>query len=165
MSETLVSQEEVRNLFEYVDGALYWKTPTGPRVKKGAIAGGMKNDGYRYITLRNKAYPAHRLIYLYWNGHMPFFVDHINGIKEDNKIDNLRAATRNQNGQNIPLKKNNSSGVKNVSWEKQSERWQVQLTINGKPRHFGCYKDLELASLIAYEAREKFHGTFANHGV
>ena len=58
---------------------------------------------------------------------------------------------------------NNTSGVKNVCFHKGNNKWVVQLRINKKKKHFGCYEDLELAELVAIEARNKFYGKWANH--
>ena len=79
-------------------------------------------------------------------------------------FENLRASTRHQNNQNVRLIKTNVSGMKGVSWDKQKQKWRVQVGINGKQKLFGHYKDAELADLVAVMAREKYHKEFANHG-
>jgi hypothetical protein len=90
-------------------------------------------------------------------------VDHIDGNPSNNRIENLRGATNAQNLQNAKIHQNNTSGIKNVHFDKQKNRWNVQLRIDKKIKHFGLYKDLELAELVATEARNKYHGDFARH--
>jgi hypothetical protein len=94
---------------------------------------------------------------------LPNFIDHIDCNKSNNKIENLRVATKSQNQCNRAITLLNKSGVKNVSWSKDRKEWVVQISVNGKKKFIGRYKDLELADLVAQEARDKFHGKFARH--
>ena len=100
-----------------------------------------------------------------FHGYLPKCVDHIDRDQTNDRIENLRAATVAENQRNVALRKDNSSGVKNVCWNKRSKKWGVQLSFNGKIRHFGHYDNLELAELVALEARAKFHGKFAYLGL
>jgi len=95
---------------------------------------------------------------------MPEYVDHINNNRCDNRWSNLRGVDRAGNAMNALMRKDNKSGVKGVSWKKKNSKWVVQASINGRVRHIGLFDDLELAELVAIEAREKYHGEFANHG-
>jgi hypothetical protein len=97
------------------------------------------------------------------HGYLPYHVDHINGIKNDNRIENLRPASKAENSYNSKLKKNNTSGIKSVRWNKINKVWMVTLGVNGKAKYFGSFKDIELAELVAIEARNKYHGQFANY--
>lgn len=76
---------------------------------------------------------------------------------------NCRWATKTEQSRNRSALSTNTSGHKNVSWRTCAERWFVSFSVKGKKLYFGCYKDLELAGLIAREARESLHGEFANH--
>jgi hypothetical protein len=98
-------------------------------------------------------------------GTMPIVVDHINLIRHDHRIENLRAADHHTNNYNKGVQKNNKLGMKNICWSKQNKKWLVQLMANGKRVVSLMFDDLELAQLVAHEARNKFHGAFANHGV
>lgn len=159
-----MTQEEMHSLFEYKNGGLYWKKRLSNRVKVGDRVGSLRRDGYRYVNVNNKTYLEHRIVYQMFSGEHPQEVDHINGVRTDNRFENLRSVTRNQNRQNSRLRRDNTSGVKNVSRETRTQKWQVQLGVDGRIMHFGYFEDLELAALVAYEAREKYHGKFANHG-
>ena len=130
----------------------------------GDRAGVVTARGYLYISLLNTSYRGGRLACLYMTGSFPEVVDHINNIKDDDRWCNLRTCTQALNNINASLRKNNTSGIKGVSWNTRSGKWVVQLQMNKKKLHFGYYEELELAELVVQEAREKLHGEFANHG-
>ena len=159
-----LTQEYLHQLFEYKNGNLYWKENRGNNKICGKKAGSVDKQGYLIIRINKKAYKTHRLMFLYHYGFIPNCIDHIDGNKINNNINNLREATRSQNGCNSKIKKNNTSGVKNVSWSKTNKKWVVQIRKNGKFLYRGFFDDLELAELVAIEARDKYHGKFANHG-
>jgi len=163
---SIPSLERLNELFEYRDGDLYWKVKPSKdaRIKVGAKAGTIAHMGYWRIGLNRLCYMAHRLIYaMHNNGECPEVLDHIDGNKLNNRIENLRPASTSQNAHNSKLHIKNKSGFKNVSWLEAKKRWRVLITVNGKRKCWLC-KDLELADLVAQEAREKFHGEFASHG-
>ena len=161
-----MDQNTALRIFEYRNGRLFWKEPTNPkRTPVGSVAGTVSKRGYVHIQYMNKIYKAHRLVYLMFTGKICELLDHVNGVLTDNRIENLRPATVVQNQRNAVIRKDNSSGVKNVSWHKRVGKWGVQLRINRVIKHFGYYDDLELAELVALEARTKHHKEFACHGV
>jgi hypothetical protein len=159
-----ITQDKVKELFDYRDGALFWKVKLNQRIVIGSKAGTLDKDGYVCIKIDKKIYKSHRLIYLYHHGNLPTFIDHIDSNKSNNKIENLRSATNSENVKNAKLRKDNSSGIKGVNWHKVTKKWAVQISVNGQKKHIGIFDDLELASLVAQEARNKFHKEFANHG-
>ena len=163
MTKEIITQDYVKQLFEYRDGELYRKTSISNSYA-GDKVGGRNREGYLRAKINDKTYYLHRLIFLMHHGYLPKLIDHIDGNKLNNKIENLRAATHVENLFNRKAQKNSNSGVKNVCWSKPKQRWIVQLQTNNKQRYFGMYKDLELADLVAQEARDKYHGAFANHG-
>lgn len=97
------------------------------------------------------------------HGYLPDVIDHIDGDILNNKIENLRPATHTQNMRNTKLSSRNNSGVKGVNWDKKSNKWRVHISVDGKTKTFGRFKDMELAELIAIEARDKYYGEFARH--
>jgi len=122
-------------------------------------------EGYTYLMLDGKAYPAHHLMWLWHKGELPpkgFDIDHEDLRRDNNHITNLRLATRSQNMLNTKAHKDSRSGIKNVFFRRDTGKWAVRLTVNGKYKSFGSFEDLELAELVAEEAREKYHGEFAN---
>jgi len=138
---------------------------TNPSKKLIGKKAGCKSSGaYGVVNLDGQAYSIHKVIFCMHNGFMPEIVDHINGDKSDHKIENLRAATHQSNNWNRVTQSNNKLGLKNISWHKQNQKYWVQLAKNGKKIVSVFVEDLELAELVAIEARNKYHGEFANHG-
>jgi hypothetical protein len=151
--------------FEYRNGELYWKIMTNPSKKLIGKKAGCKSSGaYGVVNLDGQAYSIHKVIFCMHHGFMPEIVDHINGDKSDHRIENLRAATHQSNNWNRVTQSNNKLGLKNISWHKQNQKYWVQLAKNGKKIVSVFVEDLELAELVAIEARNKYHGEFANHG-
>jgi hypothetical protein len=160
-----MNQELVKQLFIYNDGSLYWNTkiPHKPQLN-GKKAGVKQINGYISITVKSKKYRAHRLVFLMFYGYFPNVVDHINGIKDDNRIENLREATSQQNQYNAKFKKTSKSKIKGVWWDESSKKWKACIRINGKATTLGRFKDINLAEQCCRIAREKHHGEFAFHG-
>ena len=155
--------ESVFEHLEYSDGKLYWKKSTSNRVNVGSEAGSYQTGGYMAVKLLGKRIPVHKIVYLLHHGYIPEIVDHIDGNRSNNKIENLRICTKAENNINTSIRRHNTSGIKNVSWHKQTGKWRVIVRHKGKPNSFGLYADIELAELVAIEARNKLHGKFASH--
>ena len=135
------------------------------RAKKGYLAGVTRPDGYIKIGLDGERYLAHRLAWFYIHGVWPSYdIDHINGDRNDNSEKNLRCATRAQNLQNSRRPNGRTSGFRGVYWSEQKQAWKVQIRVNGSALHIGLFKDKQAAISASIEAREKYHGVFANHG-
>lgn len=144
---------------------VFIRNKTGGGVRKGSVAGRKKHNGYIEISINNKRYYAHRLAWLIYYGFWPECqIDHINGVRDDNRICNLRIATNMQNQYNAKKPKNNTSGVKGVYWQKQVKKWQAYCDVNGKRYHLGLFSDIERARLSVMKFREKMHKEFCNHG-
>lgn len=163
----MITQAQVTECFEYRDGHLYWKRVAHPNKQYLADkpAGSLHKTGYRHVTWMGKFHKVHRLIFLMHHGYLPPEVDHINGDRADNRIENLRAANRSENQCNRPALASNTSGYPGVSWHKKSKAWLVRVMKNGKTHMVGYFKDLELAGLVSVEARAKFHGQFAHQSL
>lgn len=161
----MVSKELLNELFEYKNGALYWKQNRAKnKIKSGDLAGYIDSKGYSQIVINRKKYGTHRLIFMMFNGYTPTEIDHIDRNPLNNKIENLRAATRQENQYNHKINKRNTSGIKGVSWSKNHKKWIVRFNIDGKPKYFGHYFDINIAKFVAEAMRYKYHGNFANNG-
>jgi hypothetical protein len=160
----MITQEKLHELFEYQDGALIWKVRLAMRIRVGTVAGTIEENGYIRVTIDGKPYRMHQLVFLYHNGYLTKGkeIDHIDGNRTNNRIDNLREVTRQQNSLNRKYYEN-SSGIKGVSWSKERKKWVVQITINGMNRHLGRYNTLEEAKAVIENARNEYHGDFARH--
>ena len=160
MENLAISHDYVLSAFDYQDGNLIRKI--GRVNEIGQVAGYVhKASGYIHVKINTKAFKAHRLVFLYHYGYLPECVDHIDGDKANNRIENLRAATKEENCQNQKVRSTNKSGCKGVKWNNISKKWQVGICKNYKNIHLGIYEDLELASLVAIEATELIHGRFS----
>jgi hypothetical protein len=125
---------------------------------KGSIAGSLhKTKGYIYVSIAGKTYRAQRIAFLLMTGRHPKFqIDHINGVKTDNRWCNLRDISSQGNCANRGLFKNNKSGYRGVVWQKYSKKWQVLCRIKGVQYYLGLYEDKEEAAKVAKETYEKY---------
>lgn len=159
--------EFLRKIFVYQNGNLLWKSKIPKsRVEIGSIAGCIDTDGYRKIQVNGKSYRAHHLIWCFVHGSMPDAeVDHINHIRDDNRIENLRPCVRRENSYNRAISKNNKSGYKGVSFAKSmpDKCWYASIKIDGKSRNLGYYETPELAHNAYKSAAIAAFGNFAHY--
>ena len=163
----MITQSELKELLDYNQdtGIFTWKKNVSSRARVGDIAGSLSQAGYMNIVISKKKYSSHRLAWFYIYGEFPSNdIDHINNNKSDNRIINLREATRNQNNCNRNIQKNNKSGVKGIYKHTQYDKWVAEIKINKKSIYLGVFDNLELAKLVISEARNKYHREYANHG-
>jgi HNH endonuclease/AP2 domain len=125
-------------------GEFYWRARNGNR------AGGVSGDGYWYIMIDGKSYLAHRLAWLYVHGYFPEELDHINRIRSDCRIVNLREATRSQGRMNSSVHRDNRSGFKGVSWDKRADKYRAQIAFRGKNVQLGSFGTAREAAM-AYD--------------
>lgn len=132
--------------------------------KTAGVKIGPKAKPYIAITINRTKYRAHRLAWLIVYGEWPpegYHIDHINGAGLDNRIANLRLATRSQNMANRGAQRNGASGFKGVSWNKQKLRWEAYICINNKQRHLGYFDIAEEAHAAYVAAARQDFGEFA----
>ena len=166
MSKHEITQELLKEHFEYRDGHLWWIKPRArSSVKIGQQFGSCLSSGYMIGGLKGKSYYEHRLIWLYHYGKSPEqHIDHINGVKDDNRIENLREATSQQNNFNRKPNSNSTSNYKGVCWHKQRKKWLAQHRYKGKLYYLGLYETEEEAAEAYRKATEHLHKEFANYG-
>jgi hypothetical protein len=159
----MVTQKRLKELFYLADGQLFWKDADNHR-KRNKVAGTLdKTKGRWRLIVDGKTHYLHRLIFLYVNGYLPKLVDHIDGNPLNNSPCNLREATPQQNNFNRGLESTSTTGIKGVCWYGREGKWRVQMNVNGKRKTIGSFRDIELAELVAQEARSLYHGEFCRN--
>jgi hypothetical protein len=160
--ESNLSAERLRDALHYapLTGVFTWRIRTSSRSNPGTVAGRLMPDRYRRICLDGGQYPVHRLVWLYLYGRWPVDqIDHINGVRDDNRADNLREATNAINGQNRrrAQRTNQSSGLLGVSWQAKRQKWMAQIQLNGKAIYLGRFKTPEAAHAAYIAAKRQHH--------
>ncbi len=162
VSRVPLTAARVREVLDYSPdtGTFVWKIFMNSRAPKGRQAGRIGTPGYYIIRLDGRDYLAHRLAWFYVYGSWPpEEIDHINGIPIDNRITNLRCATRGQNAANARRAKNNTSGFKGAYW--QHGRWQAIISVNKQRMSLGFFDSAEEAHAAYCSAAYKYFGEFA----
>ena len=162
MANNLITQSKLKELLSYdLDTGLFSSRINSgrhDRHKAGRVVGTILATGYRVIHIDNARYVAHRLVWLYVYGVWPTNdLDHINQNKSDNRLSNLREATRKQNMQNVSIHKHNSSGFKGVSWMASRNKWRAYIFISYTQRHLGTFNTLDEAVQARALAEKQFH--------
>ena len=144
-------------------GFFYWRVSLNARAPVGAIAGTLRPDGYIKIQIDLVPMMAHRIAWFWVHREIPEHeIDHINQVRWDNRIENLRLATSKQNKENQSLRVNNTSGHKGVHWDKAREKWMAFVVHHRKFKNLGRYDDLNQAIEVAEDARRQL---FTHHNV
>ena len=158
-----LTQARVKELFEYrEDGNLYWKIKPSRSTNIGDIAGWNNGGGYKKVRVNKKPEFVHRLIFLYHHGWLPKFVDHEDVDPCNNRISNLRSATRADNARNKSKQQNNTTGYTGVFFRKDSNKFRAIIGMHGKLVHLGTYKTAKEAAFAYNEAAIRLHGEFAS---
>lgn len=158
-----ITKYDILKLFYIKNDSLYYRIKPSKNVSKDKKAG-TKTRGYIKVQINGKQYHEHRIIYFLYYGNWPQAIDHVNQIKHDNRIENLRACTITQNTWNSKKSIKNTSGIKGVCWDKTTNKWKVQIWKNGIKYHIGVYSKIEDAKTAIEEVRLKMHGEFCHHG-
>lgn len=156
-----LTQEKLKELLHYDEntGVFTWKkiSSTKSRIKIGNVAGSLKIDGYITIQINRKVYPAHRLAWFYIHGVWPKNdIDHINHNRSDNRIENLRQATRSENLQNL-IKANIRSKLGIIGVSFSDGKYNAKIKLNGKVFWLGSFNTADEASLAYITAKKKLH--------
>lgn len=145
-----LTQQRLKELLQYDPdtGNFFWKVRSNSRANAGDLASKQSFCfGYRQISIDGKTYRAHRLVWFYFHNKWPTHnIDHINGIREDNRIENLRDVTQKVNMQNLQkAKRNSKSGLLGVDWMPKNKKWRAQIRIDGKKVYLGYFVTAQLA--------------------
>lgn len=138
-----ITWEELVSVLDYDinTGIFTWKETRG-RIPKGSIAGCLEDDGYVTIRINRKIYKAHRLAWFYCFKDWPVLdIDHINRVRSDNSLDNLRELSRADNNRNSLAR--NTTNTKNVY--KNGSNYMARISFNGIDNYLGTFKTIDLA--------------------
>ncbi len=159
MTDRILTQDELRNKFTYnPETGIFLYIPAKRNNRKKMEAGFYCSSGYLCIGIKGKYYKLHRLAFLYMNGKIPEkSVDHINGIRDDNRWENLREATSFENCQNIKLYSSNSTGFMGVTYYKNIKKFAAQIQFNKKNKYLGLFNTAEQAHAVYLEQKILLH--------
>ena len=146
-------------------GIFRWKKKTGAKNRVGYIAGHNMYQGYVGITIEGKIYRAHRLAWIMMLGPLEDNqeIDHKNGIRNDNRLSNLRLSDRRDNSKNCAVRSDNKSGYPGVSFQKSTQKWRARIVVDSKEKFLGSFDDKDDAIEARIEAEEKY-GFHDGHG-
>ena len=154
--------------YDYETGVLYWRWRINSRVPKTLEAGTQRKsnpDGYLTVSVKGRLYPVHRIVMLMCYG---FYgegleVDHINHVRNDNRLFNLRFVTRSENRKNQSVSSKNTSGVTGVYFSKAKKKYIAQIKVNQEVIYLGTFETLEGAAEARRQADRKYKFN-NNHG-
>jgi hypothetical protein len=141
-------------------GVFTWATNMGGRGKVGAVAGWSHQDGYMEIGVFGRKVRAHRLAWLFVFGRWPICqIDHINGDRADNRIENLREVTDKENRQNLrtAMVTNKTTGLLGSAPTANGKRWMAKISLHRKQIYLGTFDSPELAHQAYLDAKRRLH--------
>jgi len=146
-----LTQDLLKELFYYADGKLFNKTQRSIRIKVGEEAGTLLTNGYRAIGINRKIHRSHKLIYIYHNGEIAdgLYVDHIDRVRSNNNIENLRLVTQQENCFN--------TGAKGYTLHKPNNKFQARINLNGQKISLGYFDTAEEAKNAYLKAKKELH--------
>ena len=147
MTAQILTQARLQELLHYdPETGIFTNRTTRGRFRAGSTTGSLHPRGYLAIRIDRKSYLAHRLAWMYTTGEWPSAdTDHINGVRTDNRLVNLRAVSRKQNSENRGKNSNNTSGYKGVSWAKREKKWQANIKHYENCFFLGYFDNIENA--------------------
>ena len=159
-----VTKARLHELLDYDPGtgAFTWRKAPGKRTELVGRTAGFDSHGYVFLSIDYQKYPAHRVAWFYVYGRWPRDeIDHINRIRSDNRIVNLREATHHQNTCNGPPRRTSKSGLIGVSWDSGTGQWRAHITVAGRTRHLGRFDSITEATVARQAAARAQFGDFA----
>lgn len=159
----MIDLAHLKSLLAYdtASGCFTWRVWRGGTARVGSIAGSKDRHGYIQIKIDAHLYSAHRLAWLYVTGNVPKEqIDHINGVRDDNRFCNLREASHAENARNSKRPITNSSGIKGVDWVARLSKWRAQIGFDGGKHYIGVFTNINDAADAYRSASQKFHKNF-----
>lgn len=157
--DTGLSLDELKRRLSYnpETGVFLVKLPRGGR-RAGTVAGGLRTLGYRTVNLLGFHYKEHRLAWFYVHGTWPSSqLDHVNGVRSDNRLSNLRECSQAENSQNHGTSRASKTGVTGVRFLPRDSVYHASITVAGKAHHLGSFNELSAATSARVEAKSQLH--------
>lgn len=153
-------QERLHELLNYdtATGIFTWRMKRRGRAKVGAVAGTPHPKGYIRISVDHVDYLAHRLAWIFVHGPIDdsLVIDHINGNRSDNRIQNLRVVTGMQNANNQQTRlAGERKAMLGASFHKPSGKWISRVKISGKDKYLGLFDTPEQANQAYLKAKRE----------
>lgn len=156
-----LTQQRLKEILRYDEetGLFFRKVASAQSVRVGDVAGSLKKDGYIFISVDGRIYRAHRLAWLYIHGEWPKNeLDHIDCVRSNNRISNLRDVDRITNSTNARVGRiNGTSGLLGVSWDRVNKKWVAQITSGGKNKKIGRFEKKEDAYSAYLSEKRRLH--------
>lgn len=159
-----LSRKLLKEFFDYHPAGGFVRRKSSGCGKKGAVVmGSLHHGGYRNMKFKNQTFTMHRLIWAWHFGDTRKDIDHINGTRTDNRIENLRPASRSENSWNQGKHKRNTSGHKGLYFCPKEKSWIGRIMVNGKRKHVLQSKDKNKVVAALRQTRKDFCGDFTRH--
>jgi hypothetical protein len=152
----------VKEIFSYHPDGYLIRNRSGVAVESKIT----KHNRYARVVIKNKPYAMHRIIFLWHHGYLPKVTDHIDNDRLNNRIENLREVTHQQNAMNKTRDCTSKSPYKGVAIRKRKSGklfYEVYVCVGKERKFFGGFSNIELANQKAISVREQNHGQFARH--
>lgn len=161
IKESLLNHEELLDILSYdKDTGIFTWTGKRKGTKAGKIAGTISSDNYVQIQISGRLYRSHRLAWFYVYGTWPEgILDHIDRDTLNSSIYNLREVSASENQRNRGVNKNSTTGVKGVSLNSKTGRYESYIKINGTKKHLGLFNTIEEAQNAQIKAEIEANAT------
>lgn len=160
----LITQARLRHLLVYdPETGIFTSRCFRGGLKPGDVVGSPHGGGYLQFMVDGHMQLAHRMAWLYVHGDLPDYIDHVNGLRKDNRIQNLRKCDAAENVHNGKAHRDGSSGVKGVSQATSGNGWYGEIMCRGS-RHRKRFTDKDDAEKWVRDKRQELHREFSNHG-
>lgn len=162
MAKADLTAQRLRDLLSYdqTTGEFRWSVRTSNRISIGNVAGNPLSTGYLQICIDGHTHTAHRLAWFYVHGVWPSGqIDHLDGVRTNNAISNLRDVPVTVNRQNLrhPKSNNKSSSYLGVTFSRRRQKWVAQIVVDGRHIHIGSFQDEQTAAKAYVSAKRRLH--------